>query len=277
MDGGAIHLFLKSKEKKMNKDFSMKELYSVELKTTYPIEINGRFFESGETICFFDKIQLANFNEIQEHVAAKGGYNNEGRVFWDTTKEMRVAMRQGVFSKEQLSFMNNAKLLELQKNNPILISSWEELESDEKGKFTLKKQPENKIFVYSKETGEKLSYRQISSKQFEIDSPYTDLKINYNYHYENGASLLSIGKKATTGFLVLQGRTRIQEDKTGITKTGIIYIPKLKLVSDLSIRLGKEAQPVVDSLEFVAYPTGERGNTRVMELYFLEDDIDSDF
>jgi len=37
-------------------EFSLKELYNVSLKATYPIEIGGRRIEEGETICFFDSI-----------------------------------------------------------------------------------------------------------------------------------------------------------------------------------------------------------------------------
>jgi uncharacterized protein YhfF len=45
-------------------------------------------FEAGETIAVFDKIQISNFNEIKERVAARGGYGNAGRVYWETTKAM---------------------------------------------------------------------------------------------------------------------------------------------------------------------------------------------
>lgn len=261
----------------MSNEFGLKEFYDVELKTTYPIEVNGRKFEPYETLVFFDKIQLANFKEIQEHVAARGGYNNEGRVFWDTTKELKLSFKQGVFSKEQFSFMNNAYLLEKPENEKVIISFWEKIESDERGDFQLKRIPHTKLFVYDAKTGKRINYTKRTDLIYRIPTPYKELRINYDYCYNNGVGKLMVGKKATTGFLTLEGRTRIQEDKTGLMKTGIIKIPKLKLVSDLSIRLGQEANPVTDFLDAVAYPTGERGNARVLELYFLDDDIDSDF
>jgi hypothetical protein len=46
---------------KMSNEFGMKELYSVFLKTTYPMRIHGKEFEEGEVIAAFDKIQIANF------------------------------------------------------------------------------------------------------------------------------------------------------------------------------------------------------------------------
>ena len=71
-------------------------------------------------------------------------------------------------------------------------------------------------------------------------------------------------------------KTRVKDDITGQTHTGIIYIPRLKLVSDLSMRLGENAQPIVGRLDATAIPTGDRKNTEVMKIIFLDDDIDSD-
>jgi hypothetical protein len=80
----------------------------------------------------------------------------------------------------------------------------------------------------------------------------------------------------TNGYLSLEGKTRVKDDITGQVTTGIIKIPKLKLMSDLSMRLGQDAVPVVGRLDAIAVPTGERGHKKVMELIFLNDDIDSD-
>ena len=45
----------------MTNELNFKELYSVSLKTTLPIEVSGEKIEVGETIASFDKIQIANF------------------------------------------------------------------------------------------------------------------------------------------------------------------------------------------------------------------------
>jgi hypothetical protein len=70
---------------------SFKVLENVHLKATYDIEANGVKFNAGESIAVFDKIQLSNFNEIKEYVAARGGYDNRGHVFWETTKAMQFS------------------------------------------------------------------------------------------------------------------------------------------------------------------------------------------
>lgn len=47
-------------------------------------------------------------------------------------------------------------------------------------------------------------------------------------------------------------------------------------MSELSMRLGRSASPIVGTFSAVGYPEGARGKEKVMELIFLDDDIDSD-
>ena len=50
----------------MTNELNFKELYEVSLKTTLPIEVGGEKIEAGETVAFFDKIQIANFQEVKQ-------------------------------------------------------------------------------------------------------------------------------------------------------------------------------------------------------------------
>ena len=74
-----------------NNEFGLKELYDLTLKATYPIDIAGRRFETGEVIARFDKIQIANFKEIVSRVSANGGYANQARVIWEDPKEIQLS------------------------------------------------------------------------------------------------------------------------------------------------------------------------------------------
>ena len=91
-------------------EFSLKELYDVSLKATYPIEIGDRMIEEGEVIAYFDSIQISNFQEIKSYVTARGGYDNRAHVWWETTKEVNFQMERGIFSKTQFALLSNSKL-----------------------------------------------------------------------------------------------------------------------------------------------------------------------
>lgn len=257
-------------------EFGIKELYDVSLKATYPIEIGGRRIQEGEVICFFDNIQISNFQEIKSYVTAHGGFDDRAHVWWETTKEVNFIMERGIFSKTQFALLSNSKLINVTEGEKILVPEREELETDELGRFTLKYFPVGSFFVYDLETGEKINVFRFYEKTYNTNLPYKNLLIDYNYNYENGGSVVNIGQRLIKGYLRLEGRTRIKDDVTGQTHTGIIIIPKLKLMSDLSMSLGEKANPMVGRIQGKIIPEDSRMNSRVIEMYFLNDDIDSD-
>ena len=262
----------------MDKEFSMQELYFVQLKSTYPIEIKGREIAAGEVIAAFDKIQISNFKEIQKSVAAQGGYNNRKLLVWDRTEGVDLVFTQGIFSQTQFGLMNNTRLIEKGQNQILRISQRDELETNDEGKIELTHKPaDNWIFVYNKETGEKLT-DLIMTGEKEIQTPlvYKDVIVDYEYEYDNGATVALIGQELFDGYLELEGRSRIKDDITGETKTIIIHIPKLKITSDMNLTLGQQATPIVGKFTGVALPVGESHNLTTLEIYFLEDDIDKD-
>ena len=259
----------------MDQSFGIKELYDIKIKATYPIEFNGRKILEGETIAFFDSIQIANFSEIVSTTKATGGFDNRSLIYWENVKEVNFNFAQGIFSKEQFALMANANLLQ-NENKKITISKRENLESDENGMITLSYIPINNIFIYNKETTQKLDFVIIDQNKLKINLPYTDVIIDYEFEYNNNSNTMQIGKILTSGYVSLEGKTRVKDDVTGHTHTGIIKIPKLKLLSNISITLGRNAQPLVSMLKAVGIPIGDRSNKKIMEIIFLDDDIDSD-
>ena len=260
----------------MNNEFSLKELYSVFLKTTYPMEINGKKLEEGEVIAAFDKIQIANFDEIKQQNAATGGYDNRALVLWDETKGVNFTFTQGVFSKTQLALLTNSQLIERKEKENVILFKREEVESDDLGRVILSNTPVGQVFIYNKNTFERLSFEQIDEITFNIREPFKDVVVDYSYSYQSAATELVIGRNLYNGYVALEGRTKTVDDITGRIKTGIIKIPRMKINSTLTLTLGEKVPPVSGTFQATGYPVGQRGSKKVMEILFLEDDIDSD-
>jgi hypothetical protein len=166
-------------------------------------------------------------------------------------------------------------VLKIEEEEPILITKMEELESDENGNIYTSEEAVGSYFVYKKSTGEKLTSWKVGT-YLKINEIYTDVVVIYEYNYQGGASVARIGESALNGFVELEGKTRVKDDTSGLITTGIIKIPKLKLMSDLSIKLGAQANPVVGNFRAEGVPVESRRNAHVVEFYFLNDDIDSD-
>ena len=67
---------------------------------------------------------------------------------------------------------------------------------------------------------------------------------------------------------------RLKDDQTGHNITGIIKMPKVKLMSDLSMRLGKDASPMVAQFSLTAYPSELSGDINICDITYLSSDID---
>ena len=262
----------------MNNEFGLKELYDLTLKATYPIEMDGRKFEAGEVIARFDKIQIANFREITSRVSANGGKSNPALIVWEDPKEVQLTFTQGIFSKRQFALLSNANLIQKAPTDKILLSAQFKGESDEDGKIQLKKENVTNVFVYNAKTFDRIKPKEIDLEKgvITIDDAYCDVEIDYQYEYINDVSVMKIGQKLIGGFLLLEGKTRVKDDITGKTHTAILRIPRLKLVSDLSMRLGREAGPLLANFSAVGYPAIGGRDKMVMELLFLNDDIDAE-
>ena len=78
------------------------------------------------------------------------------------------------------------------------------------------------------------------------------------------------------GCFKLEARTRTKDDIDGIEKTGIFIIPKMRIMSDLSIRLGDAVSPMIYGFTIEGDPVGPHRESRVCDLYFLEEDLDAD-
>ena len=262
----------------MDNEFGLQELYSVQIKSTYPIEIKGKEIAAGEVIAAFDNVLIANFQEIHKEVAAQGGYQNRKLVIWNRTEGVNLIFTQGIFSKTQFALMNNSRLIEVGNNQIVRIAQRDELETDDEGKITLTHVPiDSWIFVYNKETGEKLTgLSMIDERTLQTSLVYKDVVVDYEYGYDNGIDVSFIGEDIFEGYVTLEGRTRIKDDITGETHTAIIYIPKLKITSDFNLTLGQNAQPVVGKFSGTALSVGNEKQLRALEIYFLDEDIDRD-
>lgn len=260
----------------MTNELNFKELYEVSLKATYPIEVGGNTIEVGETIASFDKILIANFQEIKKTVRARGGKSNSSLIFWDTTEEVKISFSQGVFSKTQMALMANSELIENLGEEIIPINKREEFESDENCQITIEHNLLDPIFIYDINTGKKIKDWTRNNNTITLSTPYKAVVIDYWYGYTNGCITLNIGKALTNGFLTFIGKMKVKDDITGKVKTGILHIPKLKLMSDLSMKVGSDAIPQVGILDAIAIPEVGKGQQKVMEIMFLNDDIDAD-
>lgn len=257
--------------------FGMKELYDVVLKATYNIDIDGKTYVPGEVIAAFDKIMISNFTTRKKYSFARGGKGNMSLISWETTEDIVFNFDQGVFSKTQLALLSNSKLLKEESEVVQLSYMEDDLTTNADGEITLKYTPlETEFFIYNKDTGVKISSYTIDGNVVTIATALLDVIVRYKFEYSDGYSIMNLGQALTDGFLELEGKTKLTSNYDNLVTTGILTIPRLKLMSNLVLRLGENALPQVMSFSGVGFPVGDKRDKYVCSMIYLNSDIDAD-
>ena len=95
------------------------------------------------------------------------------------------------------------------------------------------------------------------------------------FTYSGDASVLNIGQRLLNGYMKLTAKMRLKDDTTGQIKTGILEIPRVRLMSNLSMRLGVNITPMVSTFNLQGEPVGERNSRYACQIYYLDTDIEA--
>ena len=299
----------------MDRFSGMKELYDVSLRLNAPLEIGNKKYDINESILNFKTAEIAQIDEAKKNVQARGGYHNNPLVNWEIDKEMSFAISNGVLSPTSWSLLSNSKLKE-----PVIKSVQynEELHVIEEGEYCyvdlkyypnscnqlmgiqpnpelepmpmgrrpelmLKPLPPSKtkwIFVYDIETGKRIRDFEIYRNRIYFKENIRRVEIDYTFNYEDKIRTIEVGNRLLNGFLRLTGKMSVKDEKSGEVTTAILEMPKIKLSSSLSMRLGKNyEQSSVSDFFFVGYPDESRRREEQSLAYvtFLDKELTGDY
>lgn len=299
----------------MDRFSGMKELYDVSLRLNAPLEIGNKKYDINESILNFKTAEIAQIDEAKKNVQARGGYHNNPLVNWEIDKEMSFAISNGVLSPTSWSLLSNSKLKE-----PVIKSVQynEELHVIEEGEYCyvdlkyypnscnqlmgiqpnpelepmpmgrrpelmLKPLPPSKtkwIFVYDIETGKRIRDFEIYRNRIYFKENIRRVEIDYTFNYEDKIRTIEVGNRLLNGFLRLTGKMSVKDEKSGEVTTAILEMPKIKLSSSLSMRLGKNyEQSSVSDFFFVGYPdeSKRREEQSLAYVTFLDKELTGDY
>lgn len=292
----------------------IKELYDVNLRLNRPLEIGSKKYDINESILSFSVAELASVIQQKTSTAAQGGYLNPVLVYWDEDREMRFGIAHGVLSQKSWSLLSNSKIEEKKYRS---VSYYENLHAVEEGPYTyidlkyvpnncerlgaqpnpnfepipmgrreelmLKPLPPSKtkwIFCYDQETGERIREFQIFHNRIFFDKDYKKISVDYTFDYLDDTRIIKVGERLFNGFLRLDAKVSIKDQNTGEVSTGILEMPKIKLASDLSIKMGRNYDmSLVSDFFFIGYPDEDkrRGQQSVAYITFLDKELTGDY
>lgn len=293
----------------------IKELYDVSIRLNSPLEFNGRKFNINETLLLFKTAEIADITERKSSVQARGGYHNNALINWETDKEMNFAISHGVLSPISWALLSNSKI-EMPKTKSVSYNEIvytiedndycyvdlkykpnhcncimgaqgnpcnEPLPMGRRPELMLKPLPPSRekfIFVYDQETGRRIDDFEIYENRLFFKRPYRKVYVDYTFEYEDKIKVIKVGDRLFNGFLSLAGKMSVKDEMSGEVTTAILEIPKIKLSSNLSLRLGKNYDSsTVSDFFFTGYPDENvrREKQSVCRITFLNKELTGDY
>ena len=289
----------------------IKELYDVSLRLSKPLEIGGKKYNINEAILNFKQIEISQVSEQKSNVWARGGHNNNPLVNWEVDKEVQFAVTNGVLSPKSWALLSNSQLKNPKNKSVGIIEElkaiedktycyvdlkycpnsidgiWgiqpnphlEPLPMGRREELELKPLPPSLkkwIFCYDLETGKSINNFSIYGNRIFFNQFYRNIMVDYTFTYEDKIQVLEVGNRLFNGFLRLDGKMSVKDEKSGEVTTAILEIPKIKLSSSLSMRLGKNYEnSTVSDFFFIGYPNEKEGT--VANITFLNTELTGDY
>ena len=292
--------------------FGHKELYEVVLRAKVPMQFGNRYIESQEPVLYFNNVNMSLLTEQDRPVFARGGWGNMPRVVWDERSEVQFQMIEGVMSSVGMSILLGANVLARQEEKPLYIHMKEgPMECSMNNVVQLKHwpagMPDHKAFIFdyardaiqqkmygkfyiSNSDQQKLSNEEITMDDILprlaiykdkncLEAAENDRKyvIDYYYKYEDEALSYLLEKERFNGLFTLEAKFYSQDENEGNRYTNILYMPKVRIVSNINLRLGERADPTVSTFNIIGMPetVGEYKNL-IVDITRLGQDIDAD-
>ena len=263
--------------------YGIKELNSVVIRAYKDIKIGNKNFLEGEPILYFEKIQISELKENTSIIAAKGGLGNYSHVIWESFDNINFALTEGVLSKTSFSMLTNCELFSYQKEENTIKVPKREILTINNNKIELKFTPlQKKLFIYLlNDIGnieQKITEYSIENNTISFNEELNDKEvlIDYYFNYINSYDKYVIGNKRIDGFLTLEGKAYFQDDTSGLKKTFLFEIPKMKITSNLDIIMGEKASPSISVFNIIGLPIKENNHFITSRMYLLNEDIDND-
>ena len=284
----------------LDQNFGHKELYEVVLRAKNPMDFGDRHVVSDEPILYFDNVQMSLLTERSVPVFARGGWDNLPRVIWEDRSDVQFQMIAGVMSSVGMGILLSSKVLSEKDKQPLYVNMREGPLEINQGHVDLRHWPTNAkkafIFNYDRDQIQSKAYgkmirdvidpygNQVNRLEIYTDKNYehpaengSEYLIDYYYEYEKEALIYGVEKERFNGLFTLEAKFYSKDENEGQNYTNILYMPKVRIVSDINLRLGERADPTVSTFNIIGMPetVGDQKNL-IMEITRLGQDIDAD-
>ena len=264
--------------------FGTKELYEVVIRANTDMKFGDRIVEKDEPILYFNNISMAQLVEDNRPIMARGGWGNMPHVIWEDRSEITFTLTEGVMNSIGLGILMSAKVLSPTDSEEIYLPKVEgPFDLDRDNSFTLKELPTIKkksfCFEYANNVRQDKKEFIINNKKVTVIDGDRSKKYIFDYYYRYGKESLVylIKKERFNGTFKLEGKFYTKDENEGLNTTNVLYMPKIRITTNINLRLGERADPTVSVFNIIAMPQSqEESSNLLMKITRLGEDIDGD-
>ena len=271
--------------------FGHKELYEVVLRAKEPMWLGVRKVEANEPVLYFNNVNMSLLTESTRVTVIRGGWANLPRIVWEEKGELQFQMTEGVMSSVGMAILMGAKVASpAQLQTPTYINMREGpltpfiIEDDshvyqDYPVIEINHEPvldpvERKLFIfeYDRNAIQKKVYGRYFKESDDYDAEHhrfylsedknftipaknnRKYVVDYYYKYkgsEEDALIYTVEDSRFNGLFTLEAKFYSKDENEGNNYTNILYMPKVKIVSDINLRLGERADPTVSTFNII--------------------------
>ena len=278
--------------------YGHKDLYEVVLRAKTPMQFGERKIEAGEPVLYFEDVKISVLSEQSKQIMARGGWGNLPHVVWDDRSEVQFILNEGVMSNVGMGILLGAKVLsnddksiylskregpfeivDLNVNNQILHGFYIEqlpyIDKEHKAfifefdRKAIQKKVMGNLYVRDTEVGKQ--YFVYLEDSADLEQQYL---IDYYYEYKDEALHYVLQQERFNGLFSLEGKFYSKDENEGKNYTNVLYMPKVRVASNINLRLGERADPTVSTFNIIGLPetVGDYKNL-IVEFTRLGEDV----
>lgn len=260
-------------------ELGIKDLEKVVIKTNTEMVLGDRVLDAGEPVLYFENIQISVLSEETRPIMAKGGWGNEPLVIWEDRNETTFSFQNGTFNHASFQLLLAARAM--YKKDNICVPFSEEVMIGDDGAAILRHKPDLDkkyfFFVYDYENiQEKIIPTSIEENVAYFDSKYKNCMVmcDYYFFYNKEGVIYTMARERFSNSYTLEATFLMKDENDGKLHTGIITMPKVKIMSSINLRMGERANPSVATFNVIAMPEkkGDRESV-ICEIQYLDEDI----
>ena len=261
-------------------DLGIKDLERVIIKTRNQTAFGDRVLEPGEPLVYFKNLQVAVLSENIRPTFARGGWGNEPLVIWEDRQETIFAFSNGTVTTQSLNLLLNADMVHEKSEEPLFYVE-DDIEISSSGKAYLKYEPvadkKSFFFVYDLENvQQKIQPLSIDGRVVTFDKKYAGKTIlaDYYFIYKKDSITYTMARERFSNLYTLEATFLMKDENDGLLHTGILRMPKVRIVSSINMRMGERVDPMVSTFNVIALPESQGDRESVVcEIRYLDEDI----